>query len=187
MVKRIDPRDLKWINKPKLSLVFEDSVVFETEPFTDFNPKGISSDVAEMAIEPVGSFCFTLKVDYRFQNNLDQCGMILYQNDVRKAIICTQSFDLESTKLATTVNHGDIGDRAYRDISAGISTMYFRIWCRGGIVRIQYSFTNGRYSDLRIFKLDDVNANIKLSIYACSPVNSYFDCTFSNMILEDEE
>ena len=187
MLKKIDPRNLEWISEPKLSLLLEDSVVLETEPYTEIKPKGISQQVTEMAIHPIGNFNFTTQIDFKFQDRFDQCGIIIYENDVRKAIVCTECFDEESNKLSTTVFHGNFGDRAYRDIASNISTMYYRIWYRGGIVGIQYSFTNEHFRDLRKFHVDDFGNNIKMGIYACSPSDSYFDCTFSNMILEDEE
>ena len=75
-------------------------------------------------------------------------------------------------------------DRSEREIGSGIQWLYYRIWLRGGIVRVQYSFNGKRYSDLREFVIG--NDEVKLGIYACSPRNSSFDCIFSEAILDEE-
>lgn len=185
--KHIDPRDLSWICKPKLFLQSSDKVVLETEPFTDLKPAGRSAEAIELSLSPNGSFCFTIRSDFEFRDSFDQCGIIIYVGSKRKAVCGTECRDAFTSSLNCIVYHNDEGDISKRAIGNKISTMYYRVWYRGGAVRIQYSFTGSRWSDLREFRTGrDNKKSISLGIYACSPSNSWFDCTFSGMTLDED-
>ena len=186
MPRKVDPRQLKWICRPKLYIQREDKLILETEPFTDLKPAGNSAEAIELSFEPEGSFCFTMRVDFDFHAVFDQCGMILYNGSERKALFGTECRDDEITELSCTVFPGGNGDRSMRALGTGIHTIYYRAWYRGGAVRFQYSFTGKRYSDFREFRIP-LKESVSLGIYACSPANSYFDCTFSGMSLQEEE
>ena len=172
MLKRIDPRQLTWVCQPKLYILSSDKLLIETEPFTELKPQGNSAEAVEMSIMPKGSFCFSARVDFNYHNSFDQCGFILY--------------DDEKMKLRCIVYHGGAGDISVRDVGSAITRMFYRIWYRGGAVRIQYSFSGKRWSDFREFRLNHPERKLKIGIYACSPGNSFFDCTFSGMTLEEE-
>ena len=187
MIRKIDPRKLNWISKPSLFLLNSEKITVETDPMSDLNPNGREAEAAELALSPAGSFCFTCRVDYRFQKTFDQCGMILYRNDRRKAVISTEYRNEEISKLSCIVYHNDKGDKSIRDIGSAMHVMYYRVWYRSGAVTIQYSFSGRRYNDLRKFWLTlDEDDTVAVGIYACSPGDSWFDCTFSEMILEEE-
>ncbi|MBR2067604.1 MAG: DUF1349 domain-containing protein [Solobacterium sp.] len=173
------------MNQPKLFILNKDSLVVETEPFTDLRPMGNGAEAVEMRMLPKGNFSFSLRIQYDFKNTFDQCGITLYEGKKRKAIIGIEYYDEEITKISTIVYHGGVGDKSIRDISSGIKYLYYRVWYRGGLCRIQYSFNGDRYLDLREFALRG-EGEIHPGIYACSPANSSFDCIFSKVKLEDE-
>jgi regulation of enolase protein 1 (concanavalin A-like superfamily) len=187
MKRRIDPRQLIWVTQPELYILSSDKLMIETEPFTDLRPAGGSAEAVELSIMPKGSFCFSARVDFDYRHSFDQCGFILYEGDHRKMIIGTEYHDDEKMKLRCIVYHGGIGDINSRDIGSAINKMFYRIWYRGGAVRIQYSFAGKRWSDFREFQLNHPDRKLKIGIYACSPKNSYFDCTFSAMTLEEDK
>lgn len=187
MLKRIDPRQLTWICRPELYILSSDKLLIETEPFTELKPMGGSAEAVEMSIMPTGSFHFTGRVDFEYHHTADQCGLILYEGDQRKMVIGTEYHSYEIMKLRCIVYHGGIGDHSSRDIGGAIRRMHYRIWYRGGAVRVQYSFSGKRWSDFREFQLTHPERKLKIGLYACSPGNSYFDCTFSGMTLEEDE
>lgn len=186
MLKRIDPRQLTWVCQPKLYILSSDKLLIETEPFTELKPQGNSAEAVEMSIMPKGSFCFSARVDFNYHNSFDQCGFILYEGENRKMVIGTEYHNDEKMKLRCIVYHGGTGDISVRDVGSAITRMFYRIWYRGGAVRIQYSFSGKRWSDFREFRLNHPERKLKIGIYACSPGNSFFDCTFSGMTLEEE-
>ena len=187
MRKRIDPRSLTWVCAPQLYILSSDKIVVETEPHTDLKPAGGSAEAVELSVIPNGNFCFSARVEFEYRDAFDQCGLILYEDERRKMIIGTQYRDKENLQLHTIVFHGTEGDRSVRDIGSAIRKMHYRIWYRSRTVRVQYSFTGRRWSDFREFRLKENHGNLRLGIYACSPGNSYFDCTFSGLTLEEEE
>ena len=187
MIRKIDPRKLNWISKPSLYLLNSETITVETEPMSSLRPKGKEAEAAELSLSPAGSFCFTCRVDFKFMNTFDQCGMILYCNDKRKALISTEYRNEEISKLSCIVYHNGRGDKSIRDIGSAMHVMYYRIWYRSGAVTIQASFSGKRYTDLRKFWLHlGAEDTVAVGIYACSPADSWFDCTFSQMVLEEE-
>ena len=187
MLKHIDPRQLTWVCQPELFILSSDRLVIETEPHTNLRPDGRSAEAVELSIMPKGSFCFSARIDFEYRGVFDQCGLILYEGDRRKMILGTEYMDRELTRLSSIVFHGGRGDHACRDIGSAVNRIWFRIWYRSGAVRVQYSFSSGRWSDFRMFQLKTAQEKLRIGIYACSPGDSWFDCTFSAMTLEEED
>lgn len=184
MEKVIDFKKIEWVNKPKRCIQESHKLVIETEPKTSLNLLGGSAEAVELQIKPKGNFCFTIRTDFEYKETFDQCGIILYDTKGRKTICGCEKMDGAVSKLVCRVYHVDGTDRSEREIGSAIQWMYYRVWLRGGIVRIQYSFNGERYSDLREFKTEDTN--IQIGIYACSVKDSSFDVTFSQAILNEE-
>ena len=57
----------------------------------------------------------------------DQCGFILYNGDVQKAIVCTEKKDDEYLRLGVNVFSTDGGDRSMRDIGAALGRIFYRV------------------------------------------------------------
>lgn len=186
MIRKIDPRKLKWISKPSLYLLNSERIMVETEPMTALHPRGREAEAAELSLAPSGSFCFTCRADFDFQHTFDQCGLILYRNEKRKAVISAECRNDEISRLSCIVYHNDRGDKSMRDIGSAVHSIYYRIWYRSEAVTVQYSFSGSRYTDLRKFWLHlNEDDNVAVGIYACSPADSWFDCSFSKMALEE--
>lgn len=186
MEKKVNLKKLKWVHEPKRFVQNEDSIVLETEPCTSLNLLGGSAEAVELELKPKGNFHFTVRTDFKYREAFDQCGIVLYDEHCRKVIVGTEKRDGEVSKIVCRVNHSDGTDRSEREIGSAIQWMYYRVWQRAGIVRIQFSFNGKRYSDLREFALENEEP-VRVGIYACSPKNSYFDCTFSQAVLDEEE
>ena len=184
MEKKLNLKELKWVHQPDRFVVREDKIIIETEPHTSLTLLGGSEEGVVMELVPTGNFHFSIRCDFQYKNTLDQCGIVLYDQHGRKLIVGCEMMDGEVSKIVVRVNHMDGTDRSEREIGSGIQWLYYRIWLRGGIVRVQYSFNGKRYSDLREFVIG--NDEVKLGIYACSPRNSSFDCIFSEAILDEE-
>lgn len=184
MEKTVDLKKLNWVHEPKRAIVNKNQIVMETEPHTSLNLLGGSAECVEMELSAQRNFRFQIRTDFQYKKALDQCGVVLYDAAGRKMICGCERRDGEVSKLVCRVYHVDGTDRSEREIGSGIQWMYYRIWVRGGIVRIQYSFNGKRYSDLREFAIgSDI---VKIGIYACSPGDSYFDCSFSEAVIDEE-
>ena len=182
--KKFNLNELKWVHEPKRAVVNENQLILETEPHTSLNMLGGSAEAVELEMIPNGNFHFSIRCDFRYKKPLDQCGIVLYDGNGRKLICGCEKRDGEVSKIVVRVNHLDGTDRSEREIGSTIQWLYYRVWVRGGIVRVQYSFNGKRYSDLREFVVNqDV---IKIGVYACSPNDSYFDCIFSEAVLDED-
>lgn len=186
MEKKVNLKKLRWVHEPKRYVQNEDSLVLETEPRTSLNLLGGSAEAVELELKPKGNFHFTVRTDFEYKEEFDQCGIVLYDEKCRKAIVGTEKRDGIVSKLVCRVNHSDGTDRSEREIGSAIKWLYYRVWQRGGLVRIQFSFNGKLYSDLREFALESEEP-VKVGIYACSPKDSFFDCTFSQAVLDEEE
>lgn len=185
MQKHVGFNDLKWIHKPLLSVITKEKLILETEPFTNLHYNGRCAE-ALMPVEGK-TYCLKMRVDYNCHNPLDQCGLVLYEGDCRKAVFGMEYHDGELSTLACTVFHSDGSDRNERNMASGIRWMYYRIWVRENLVLLEYSFNGRRFSELRRFSVDRKH-RFRIGIYACSPMNSSFDCIYSEMkVLKEEE
>ena len=183
MNDEIDATQLEWVHKPERYIISKEKVILETEPFTSLIKGKKGAEAIELSLKSLDSFCFTVRVDFEFQGQFDQCGIVLYSGKKRLAICDVKHHNDEVEELECVVFHGKYGDKSSRDIGSAIHWLYYRVWYRAGIVRIQYSFNGKVYSDVRQFINEDTKEPIRIGVYACSPNDSSFDCTFSNMNL----
>lgn len=184
-MKEIDAKQMEWVHKPERFIVSKNRVILETEPFTSLVKGKKGAEAIELSLQPGESFCFTVRVDFSFSGQFDQCGIVLYSGQKRLAFASVKHHNDEVEELECVVFHGKYGDKSSREIGTAIHWMYFRVWYRSGNVRIQHSFNGKVYADDRHFLNEDTEHSVLLGIYACSPEDSTFDCTFSEMTLED--
>ena len=170
----------KWLKKSRLFVIKEDSLILETEPFTTIHK---DNSAAEIIYEIPKNFILTIRTDYFYQNIFDECGLTIYEESKRKLVVSTKYRDNEMTSLQSIVYQDEVGDRSIRDIASNIHTLYYRLWHRGKMLRIQYSFNGHRYRDFRELPIKDAEKYV-IGLYACSPINSTFDCTFSELTVE---
>lgn len=183
MEKKIRFKDLEWIRKPPLSLVNEDSLILETAPHTTL----IDNTAAEASMPcDYLSLCFTIECEFACSSAFDQCGILIYNGDSRKATYGIEYHDVELTRMLSTVFYSGGFDCSVRDIGSAIHKMFFRIWVRQDLVLLQYSFNGKEFCDFRHFHMDR-DEGIRVGIYACSAMDSSFDCTFKNMTLLTNE
>lgn len=180
----ISPRELTWFRKPELYILEDDRLVLETQPYTSFHSHSYdSTDACGMILPQMECFSFSTKIDYQFTHLDEECGLFLKRNNTHWAkagVECRKEF----LDLSCTVYEDGYGDRSCRQLGAGIRWLYLRILYWNGNVRFQYSFHGEVYSDMRWLHFADSSVSVQAGIYACSPGDSSFDCTFSKMKLQ---
>ena len=187
MRRRIHPASMAWLHKPNMSVVSGDRLIIETEPFTSLHSLSYGShEAAGKIMEPAGQFEMTVRIDYSFKSPADECGIFIRRDVSHWCKCCVECRDGNVTDLACTVYRDGCGDRSVREIGDVIRHMYFRVICWNGNLRIRYSFNGDVYSDLRWLHFASGEDPVSVGIYACSPGDSWFDCTFSEMELNDE-
>ena len=184
MSEHLDPSAMHWMRKPSRYMITDERLVLETEPYTSFQSLSYdSTDAFGMTLDPMDSFCFSVRMDYHFQNLEDECGILLRQSNTRWAKAGLECRP-DGVDLACTVYGNGYGDRSCRLLGSGIRWMYLRVIYWNGNVRFQYSFNGEKYSDMRWLHFTSETVPVIAGIYACSPGDSFFDCTFSCLQLK---
>ena len=106
-------------------------------------------------------FSFIVKTEFESKHRFDQCGVVVYldsENWIKGSI----EYENENFQhLGSVVTNNGYSDWATTEIDASVKTMWYRLSRRENV-----------------WKADDA---IKFGIYACSPENSSFKATFTNM------
>ena len=81
-------------------------------------------------------------------------------------------------------NHG-YSDWATTEIDAAIKTMWYRFSRRENDFCLECSQDGKTYKQMRICHMHEASDKIQFGIYACSPEDSSFKATFTNMAITE--
>ncbi|WP_117232596.1 DUF1349 domain-containing protein [Vibrio maerlii] len=191
-----------WINEPKTHQVTSKSVTITTEPETDFWQRsyyGFRNDNAPaLQIESGENFTFTTRVDFDYQAQFDQCGLIIYLDNDNWFKASIEYENEEFSRLGSVVTNLGYSDWATTDIALP-NHIWYRLSRRGPDFLIESSIDGTTFKQMRIFHLHKLGEtttemgkanpplpasnNVKFGVYACSPLKSSFTATFSEMSL----
>ncbi len=176
----------KWIFKPKNYEVTKDKIVIETEPHTDFWQRtyyGFRNDNAHALVKLTNEkyFSFIAKVEYEGKMRYDQAGVLIYQNCDNWFKASVEYGDEVYGQLGSVVTNNGYSDWAFVDIPFGCKCMYYRLSRRESDFLIEYSYDGENFKQMRIFHLSEGSSDIQFGIYACSPLESSFKATFSEV------
>jgi regulation of enolase protein 1 (concanavalin A-like superfamily) len=200
----IDFTQAHWINAPQRSQVTVDSVEIVTEPNTDFWQRsyyGFRNDNAPaLLVESADNFTFTAKAAFEYQQQFDQCGLIIYLDSDNWFKVCVEYEDASFSRLGSIVTNLGYSDWATSDIEAPAS-IWYRLSRRGPDFLIESSLDGQVFQQMRIFHLhllgettaDMGKSNpplpadkaVRFGLFACSPNPSSFTARFSDFKLED--
>ncbi|WP_366937532.1 DUF1349 domain-containing protein [uncultured Mailhella sp.] len=119
------------------------------------------------------------------RHRFDQCGIVLYLDSENwlKA-----SIEYENEKFqhlgSVVTNHG-YSDWATTEISANITSMWYRLSRREDDFCIECSEDGKIFHQMRICHLFDAKDEIQFGLYACSPEQSSFQAIFTHMALTE--
>ncbi len=183
MNHQFDFEQMHWMRKPEYYLLQNGKLIIETDPFTSFHALSFDSTrTCGLMSDLMDSFCFTVRVDYKMLKDADECGIVIRKPKGKWAKAGLEN-RMDHFDLACTVYGDGFGDRSCRQVGSGIQWLYFRVLYWNGNARFQYSFNGEKYSDMRWLHLASSKELVEVGIYACSPGDTGFDCTFSNMQL----
>lgn len=179
-----------WVFEPKEFCISDDSVVITTEPRTDFWQRtyyGFCNDNAPALVQTVTEkyFSFTVKTEFNSAHRYDQCGVIIYQDSENWFKASIEYEDNRSQRLGSVVTNNGYSDWATTDILADVKLMYYRLSRREKDFCIENSYDGIHYSQMRIFHLFAGGEAVNIGIYACSPEDSSFSATFTQMSISD--
>lgn len=183
-------KDLKWIREPKSYFITENKIEIITEPHTDlwqrtyYNFRNDNAPVLQINTDEK-YFSFIVKTEFESNHRFDQCGVVMYL-DSENWFKCSIEYENEDFQhLGSVVTNNGYSDWATTAIDASIKSMWYRFSRREDDYCIESSIDGINYSQMRIFHMWKGNSNIQFGIYACSPENSSFKATFTDMEITD--
>ncbi len=199
-----DVSNTKWVNQPKSFEIKDQHVCIQTDPYTDFWQRsyyGFRNDNAPaLLLESDSNFTFTVKTSFVYQAQFDQCGVIIYLDSKNWFKASIEYENDEMSRLGSVVTNHGYSDWATTDIKTS-TEMWYRLSRRGPDFLIE-SAVDGRYfRQMRIFHLHLLGETtaemgksdppapatkaVQFGLYACSPLESSFEATFSQFELSD--
>ncbi len=199
----VDFRKGKWTHEPQKYELTEDSISITTEPETDLWQRsyyGFRNDNAPaLQVKTDQNFTFTAKVCFDYKTLFDQCGLLIYLDSDNWFKASIEYENEEYARLGSVVTNLGYSDWATTDVPLP-NHIWYRLSRRGPDFLIESSLDGNVYQQMRIFHLHKLGETtnemgkcnppqpaqnkVNFGVYACSPGNSSFTATFSNMDFE---
>ena len=183
---KVNTKDLKWIRESKDYVITEDKVEIVTEPHTDlwqrtyYHFRNDNAPVLQFTTEDK-YFSFVVKTEFESKHRFDQCGIVMYL-DSDNWIKASIEFENEKFQhLGSVVTNNGYSDWATTEIDASVKSMWYRFSRREDDYCIECSKDGVTFSQMRVCHMWNGGGEIQFGIYACSPEDSSFKATFTNM------
>lgn len=183
-------KELKWIREPRSYFIDENKIEIITEPHTDlwqrtyYHFRNDNAPLLQMKTNEK-YFSFVVKTSFESKHRFDQCGIVIYLDSDNWAKASIEYENDSFQHLGSVVTNGGYSDWATTEIDANIKSMWYRFSRREDDYCIECSIDGLKFKQMRIFHMNKGNDEIQFGIYACSPEDSSFKATFTNMeILE---
>lgn len=176
----------QWTRQPMDFEIRDDSIEIITAPHTDlwqrtyYHFRNDNAPVLQVSTQEK-YFSFTVKTTFESKHRFDQCGVVLYldSDNWLKASIEYENEQFQHLGSVVT-NHG-YSDWATTAIPAEIKSMWYRLSRREDDFCIECSQDGVNFSQMRVCHLWEGKGEIRFGIYACSPEDSSFKATFTEL------
>ena len=176
----------QWTRQPMDFEIRDDSIEIITAPHTDlwqrtyYHFRNDNAPVLQVSTQEK-YFSFTVKTAFESKHRFDQCGVVLYldSDNWLKASIEYENEQFQHLGSVVT-NHG-YSDWATTAIPAEIKSMWYRLSRREDDFCIECSQDGVNFSQMRVCHLWEGKGEIRFGIYACSPEDSSFKATFTEL------
>jgi len=181
-----DIKKLKWIREPKQYLIKDNKIEIITEPHTDlwqrtyYHFRNDNAPVLQLETHDK-FFSFVVKTEFESKHRFDQCGIVMYldSDNWLKASIEYENEDYQH--LGSVVTNNGYSDWATTEITSAVKSMWYRLSRREDDYCIECSEDGINFKQMRICHMFNGNGLIRFGLYACSPEESSFKATFTNM------
>ncbi|MBQ3066534.1 MAG: DUF1349 domain-containing protein [Clostridia bacterium] len=183
---KVDTKQMKWTRAPKHYVVDCDKVEIVTEPHTDlwqrtyYQFRNDNAPVLQLQTDEQ-YFSFVVQTHFQSKVRFDQSGVVVYLDSENwlKASIEYENETIQ--RLGSVVTNNGYSDWATTDVDASIKSIWFRLSRRGSDFCLESSTDGTNFHQMRICHMFNAGQTISFGIYACSPEDSSFVATFSNM------
>ncbi|MBQ7825597.1 MAG: DUF1349 domain-containing protein [Clostridia bacterium] len=183
---KVNAATMTWTRPPQKYTVTEDRVEIITQPHTDlwqrtyYHFRNDNAPVLQMETEEE-YFSFVVRTGFDSKVRFDQSGVIMYLDSDNWLKASVEYENGEIQRLGSVVTNNGYSDWASVDIDASIKAMYFRFSRRGQDFCVENSVDGVSFKQMRICHMFHAGRKISFGIYACSPEESSFAATFTDM------
>jgi len=178
----------QWTREPADFAVTADQVEITTRPHTDlwqrtyYHFRNDNAPVFQMETQE-RFFSFVVKTEFDSKRRFDQCGVVMYLDSENWLKASVEYENERFQHLGSVVTNLGYSDWATMAIDASVRSMWYRLSRREDDYCIACSQDGEHFSQMRICHMHKGGGTIRFGIYACSPEDSSFRATFSNMEL----
>ncbi len=183
---KVDVNQLKWTREPASCVITEDKIEVITNPFTDlwqrtyYHFRNDNAPVLQMETDEK-FFSFTVKTEFESKHRFDQCGIVMYLDSDNWLKASVEYENEEYQNLGSVVTNLGYSDWGTRDIDVAVKAMWYRLSRREDDYSIECSLDGITFRQMRVCHMWQGGGTIRFGVYACSPENSSFKATFTNM------
>ena len=183
---KFDVSNLKWTREPEKYHISEDKIKITTKPHTDlwqrtyYHFRNDNAPVLQMETDEK-FFSFVVKTEFESSHRFDQCGVVMYLDSENWLKGSIEYENEQFQHLGSVVTNNGYSDWATTEIDATIKSMWYRLSRREDDFCIECSEDGVRYKQMRICHMWNAKDTIQFGLYACSPEDSSFQATFTNM------
>ena len=183
-------QNFRWTRQPAQFLASDDHVQIVTKPHTDlwqrtyYHFRNDNAPVFQMETEKK-YFSFTVRTEFESKHRFDQCGIVMYLDSENWLKASIEYENEQFQHLGSVVTNLGYSDWATTAIDASIKSMWYRFSRRGDDYCMECSEDGEQFSQMRVCHMHKGGGTIRFGIYACSPEDSSFKATFSQMALTE--
>ena len=183
-----DVTKLKWTRMPADHVISEDKIEIITAPHTDlwqrtyYHFRNDNAPVLQMETEE-RYFSFTVKTAFESSRRFDQCGIVMYLDSENWLKGSIEYENERFQHLGSVVTNNGYSDWATTQIDASVRSMWYRLSRREDDYCIECSADGVTFRQMRVCHMCHGAGTIRFGIYACSPEDSSFKATFTELEL----
>ena len=180
----------EWTRLPESYVIGQDSIKIVTAPRTDlwqrtyYHFRNDNAPVLQVRTKEK-FFSFVVKTVFESKHRFDQCGVVLYLDSENWLKASIEYENEEFQHLGSVVTNHGYSDWANTAIPADIKSMWYRLSRREDDFCIECSQDGVSFSQIRVCHLWEAKDEIRFGIYACSPEDSSFKATFTNLAVTE--
>lgn len=185
---KFDVHALQWTREPQSYVISDDSIEIVTNPFTDlwqrtyYHFRNDNAPVLQMTTQEQ-YFSFEVKTEFESKHRFDQCGVVMYLDSENWLKASIEYENERFQHLGSVVTNHGYSDWATTEIDASVKSMWYRLSRRADDFCLECSTDGMQYKQMRVCHMHEATDTIRFGIYACSPEDSSFKATFTNMKL----
>ena len=185
-----DIKKMSWTREPADFRVSDGKIEIITKPNTDLWQRTyyhfINDNAPVLQTETDEKFfSFTVRTEFESRVRFDQCGVVMYLDGENWLKASIEYENERFQHLGSVVTNGGYSDWATTEIDAGVRSMWYRLSRREDDYCIECSDDGEVFRQMRICHVYKGGGRIRFGIYACSPGESSFKATFTNMEMSE--